>query len=123
MTTLTTSERAEREVFKTLKGQIGVMNLLAVGAKEFSAGRDEDGNLTLGFRIVISRQTYHRIEITLSPMDWYDVKLIKIQRAPSFKKTVERELEMIYCDKIGEVVYWMGTKGPRAEKALAGFAA
>lgn len=83
--------------------QIGRMNLMSVGARDF--GLTTEGKLS--FRIMINRNVRHWIVVELTAADDYTVELKTQKRNGSIVTTMKAE--GIYCDQIGEAVYRLGS--------------
>jgi len=77
--------------------QIGTMNLMACGAREYLI----DGN-TLRMKVLNGRRW---VLVTLNAEDTYDVKLIRVKSRPSYEVVTVKEIDGVYCDGIGQAVY------------------
>lgn len=83
--------------------QIGVNTRMAVGAR--FATMTADGKLQ--FRITISRNVKHWVEVELNPMDYYNVTLLTQKCSGAIVPIqVAKDVD---CESIGEVVYRMGS--------------
>ena len=71
------------EIASTIKRQIGVMNLMTLGASEFNA---VDGGLRFKARILpfnssgkrLRRPSVMYVEIVLNSLDYYDVRVVRM---------------------------------------------
>jgi hypothetical protein len=85
-----------KTVAETARAQIGTMNLMACGAREFSY--DSDG--TLKFKVG-GRMRW--VTVALDPSDTYTVKLVRVTR--NYDLVTVEEHSGVYCDQLGETVY------------------
>ncbi len=83
--------------YNTMRSQIGMMNLGAVGAHKFVLGDNY-----LDFRVKLVCNRIDRMRVTLTGGDDYTLELF-------VKGELKKSRERIYCDEIGEAVYRMGT--------------
>jgi len=83
--------------------QIGVMNLMACGAREFKGDAD-----SLTFRVGCRRAVKAYVTVTLEPSDTYKVERVELDRR--WNRTVVDELDGVYCDNLGAVVRKMGDR-------------
>jgi hypothetical protein len=86
---------------ETTRRQIGMMNLMACGARQFSY--DAEG--TLKFKVG-GRMRY--VEVQLDPSDTYTARLIRVTR--NYEVVTVEETSGVYCDQIGEAVYRLCNK-------------
>jgi len=84
-----------KEVARTIMGQLGNKTLKMLGAYQFVALKNG-----VKFRIRGSRKI-NLIKITLNPMDTYDIEFWRI-RGTSFKKV--SEVKGIYFDQLHQVI-------------------
>lgn len=84
------------QIAATTRSQIGVMNLMACGARKFSYSADGQLTFKVGGRM-------RSIEITLDASDTYTVRLVRITR--NYSRVVVEEHSDVYCDVLGQVVY------------------
>lgn len=84
------------------KQQIGIGNLMACGAREFSFDSS-----SLMFRVGSRRGVTAKMIVTLDPTDTYSVTYVEIRK---FKVTKKETISDIYCDHLGEVVRSMGDR-------------
>lgn len=89
------------------KQQIGIGNLMAVGAREFTY--DSMGN-SLSFRVgPNSRTLIEKIAVTLDPMDVYVVRYFVMDKRTN-KIVVDEVMTGVYCDNLGSIVRKMGDR-------------
>jgi hypothetical protein len=84
-----------------LKNQIGIGNLMAVGAREFV--RDEN---SLMFRVSRGMQ---KLIVTLEPDDTYSVRYVKM-KARTYEVVADETVAGVYADNIGAVVRRLGDR-------------
>jgi hypothetical protein len=89
---------------KQIREQIGIMTLMACGAREFKFL--EKGKIGLHFRVNHGR-THQYIIIELNSLDYYNVTLKRITKKD--EKILE-EYKDIDCMKISDTVYRMVNK-------------
>lgn len=91
-----------QQMANTIRKQIGLSNLMACGAREYSF---------LGFSGIKFKVNHGRarqyMTIVLTARDDYNVELRKITK--DGEKILERA-EGVYCENIGDVVYHMVNK-------------
>lgn len=97
-----------REVATTIKRQIGVGVLMAVGASDFTAHTNREGQPGLAFvaRVIPDGQSRPRrmhVSVTLNAEDYYDI-LVTYQRHGSLEMTTHREWCGIDCDNLGRTL-------------------
>ncbi len=83
--------------YNEMRRQIGMMNLMAVGANKYVLGDDY-----LEFRVKIVCNRFDRMRVTLTGGDDYTLELF-------VRGKLKKSRDRIYCDEIGEAVYRMGT--------------
>ena len=97
-------------------GQISMATKMAVGAREVAV---DDKKGYLHFRVTKKHGDFRKIIVQLTPMDTYDVKLVKIKRG-SYETITEYEATDIYAESLSEIIYDMvhdtGSYRPAKEK-------
>jgi len=89
--------------FEILKSQIGIGNLMAVGAREFQ--RDESH--TIMFKV--GNKPYTKLIIKLEADDTYSVRYYRMS-PKTYKALVDEKVEGVYAENIGAVVRKMGDR-------------
>lgn len=98
----TTSERA-LEVAKIIASQIRMTDKWAIGYRQPMALRERLGGLR--FKVNTNSQICEVI------LDWNDTYIVRYSRVRKGVATVVEELNDIYCDQLGEVLYQMTQVG------------
>lgn len=90
--------------------QISTNTKMAIGMSEVRA----EGN-GVHFRVRITRTRKHKILITLTPEDLYDVQRLSIRSVKGiFKVVTEAEVKGVGCEQLDQVVFELGSgRGPR----------
>jgi hypothetical protein len=90
----------QRQVASTMLAQIGRMNLMAIGAREFQAYDDQRGAL----RMKVNRSEW--VEVVLTDDDLYDITHFRINRS-SHERVILHTSEGIFDENLGEAIYRM----------------
>jgi len=100
-------------------GQISKATKMAVGARDVVV---DDKKGYLHFRVTKKHGDFRKIIVQLTPMDTYDVKLVKIKRG-TYETITEHEASDIYAESLSEIIYDMvhdtGSYRPAKEKDLS----
>ncbi len=97
-----------QEIAKTIRQQISVKTLMACGARDFkSLGWDSDKK-GLEFRVNAGSKRQF-IKVVLEPNDTYTVISYCLKRVTNEHINIE-DFYDIYCDQLGEAVYYMVNK-------------
>lgn len=110
----------QHQIAKTMLDQIGPMNRMAVGARDFVAFGAKDG-AGLGvdsrrgggvmFRVGAGRP-FQKVIIGYRPDDTYDVRYISAPTASaSLDPKIDKRLEGVYAEDLGRIVYDLVNKG------------
>lgn len=91
--------------FEILKEQIGIGNLMAVGAREFT--RDTPNGIM--FKVGSKRGKLEKLVVRLREDDTYSVQYVRLN-TKNYKFEANETLEGVYCDNIGRVVRTMGDR-------------
>lgn len=98
-----------QEVAKTIRQQIGLKNLMAIGAREWRfLGWHAQGKQGLSMRVGAGSKRQF-IEILLEDNDTYTVISYKLKRVTDIRIELERATD-VYCEILGEIVYRMVNK-------------
>ena len=96
--------------------QISMATKMAVGARDVVV---DDTKGYLHFRVTKKHGDFRKIIVQLTPMDTYDVKLVKIKRG-TYETITEHEVTDIYAESLSEIIYDMvhdtGSFRPTKEK-------
>ena len=76
---------------------------MAVGARDVVV---DDKKGYLHFRVTKKHGDFRKIIVQLTPMDTYDVKLVKIKRG-TYETITEHEVTDIYAESLSEIIYDM----------------
>lgn len=87
------------------KQQIGIGNLMAVGARDYFT----DGPAKFGFKVGSARGSTKAITITLEASDTYTVKFTAMSNR-TYRITETEEVSDVYADQLGQIVYSMVNK-------------
>jgi hypothetical protein len=86
------------KAYEIILQQLGGNRFVAMtGANSFCY--DTDNTLIFKFR---GSKKFNGCRITLNGLDLYDMRFVKIGRAPTFKKVVE-DVENVYCDQLQSI--------------------
>ena len=88
---------------RTIWGQISMATKMAVGAREVAV---DDKKGYLHFRVTKKHGDFRKIVVQLTPMDTYDVKLVKMKRG-TYEPITEYEATDIYAESLSEIIYDM----------------
>jgi hypothetical protein len=103
--TTTQQNRDEADLLyiaNTIRHQIGIKTLMAVGARELVALRDDDRQ-NGGLRFSVGSGSNHHIIVRLRWDDTYEVESVKID--PRTRgETVAASLSWVYCDDLSNIV-------------------
>lgn len=88
----------------TTRRQIGVMNLMACGARDFVTGPD-----SLAFRAGSKRGIVAKVIVTLDPDDTYTVRYVAM-KARTYEIVTDESVSMVYADSLGATVRQMGDR-------------
>lgn len=87
---------------QTIKQQIGGQAAYMLGAKDWGAGKDKQGNYYLQFRIGRNDRNVNVVKITLNAaMDTYDIGYFQLRASKITKKSEETD---IYADQLCESI-------------------
>lgn len=101
---MTDSQRIAQTILKQIKAA-DFWCLAACGARDYVAlDRDENRRGGIMFRVTIHPRKFHKIVITYTPMDDYNVELVLIDRK-TYETKVEKSAESVYADQLGAIVY------------------
>lgn len=88
------------QVAHTIISQLGNMALSMLGAKNLLS-LTEGG---LQFKIGRNSKKVTHVEIILDPSDTYNVRFIKVGRAPKYEIKTLSKVEGVYVDRLHEVI-------------------
>lgn len=88
-----------------VKAQIGIGNLMAVGAREWRF----EGESALTFRVGSGRGHIKMIIVRLDPDDTYTVRYTETS-ARTYALVNSREISDVYAEQLGQIVYSMVNK-------------
>lgn len=98
-----TDRNEAKEIAGTILKQLGGQKfIIMVGAHALGCQTEENGNTTMTCRFKGSKKANY-IKVTLNAMDTYDVKFLKLGRAPKFKITEVAEFDGIYYDQLQKI--------------------
>lgn len=101
---MTDSRQIAHTILQQIKGG-DYWCLAACGARDYvSLDRNENRRGGVMFRVTIDRRKFHKIIVTLTHMDEYNVELVRFDQK-TLESTVEKSIEGIYCDTLAKVVY------------------
>jgi len=97
-----------QEIGNTIRKQIGLANLMAVGAREWKLLGFSEPKKGLQFR-VNSTAKRQFIKVVLEPNDTYTVISYRLKRVTDEHIDIQ-DVYDIYCEQLGETVYHMVNK-------------
>lgn len=92
--------------FDLVRQQIGVMNLMAVGARTFVS--DSEAR-SLMFQVGSKRGVLEKVIVTLEPSDYYSVRYVAM-RKKDYEVIAEEALDFVHAEALGQVVRSMGDR-------------
>lgn len=87
-----------------MRRQIGVMNLVACGARDFLGGPD-----SLSFRVGSKRGQIEKVFVTLDPDATYTVRYVAM-KARTYEILIDESVSVVYADNLGATVRRMGDR-------------
>lgn len=92
--------------FDVVRQQIGVMNLMAVGARTFVG---DSGARSLMFQVGAKRNVLEKVIVTLEPSDLYSVRYVAMRKR-SYEVIADEEASFVHAESLGATVRKMGDR-------------
>jgi len=86
--------------FELVQKQIGMMNLMAVGARTFVS--DSEAR-SLMFQVGSKRGLLEKVIVTLEPSDLYSVRYVAM-RKKDYSVTAEETVDFVHAEALGSTV-------------------
>lgn len=87
----------------TIKQQIGMMTMMAVGGRDFRALPETDTQRG-GLRFTVNRSRLTQIVVRLMWNDTYTVEFVKVNSRTGAERVV-KSYDDTYCDQLSDLVY------------------
>lgn len=100
---MTTAQSETLHYANTVRSQIGLPTMLAVGARDLRALPECEAQRG-GLRFTVNRTRLTRIAVRLMWNDTYTVEFVRVNPRTGAERTVE-SAEEVYCDQLADVVY------------------